>query len=117
MSVILYRDKVDSISIETFRAFTEEDKRAYAYLKKEKKQEFIWDLQKSLLEINVEFFFVPDLDKLERIHLTKKIYFDALIKDKFVDTILALRRAGSLIELSMYQHLRHYSNSNGNLMI
>ena len=79
----------------------------------EEKLRIIWDLQRSLLEINVEYEFKPNIDNLESIIIKKTIYFDALTKHKFMNTIFALQRGFYLIELMLRQlGGKYYLNSN-----
>ena len=80
--------------------------------------EMISDLQRSLLAINVEYTFSPDLDSLDKVSIGKNIYFDGLTKDRFMDSIFALKRAMAAVGL-MSQRLqgRYYSNSNTRLTI
>ena len=60
MSIILYRNKADSITFATYTGFTDEDKKTFSFFKvREKKLEILWDLQRSLITINVEFSFSP----------------------------------------------------------
>lgn len=117
MSIILYKNKSDSVTFAKYVGFNEEDKIAFsAYKDKEKKLQR--DLQRSLIGINVLYSFFPNIDNLERVDISKRIYFDALTKDEFVDTIITLGRATAAIEL-MYHQLRgrYFSNSNANLTI
>lgn len=66
--------------------------------------------------MNVGHRFDPDAENLERIRIMKTIYFDGLTKDKFFDTIFALIRASSIVELLMLTYLGiRRSNSNGKL--
>jgi hypothetical protein len=118
MSIILFNNKVDSVYFATYAGFDEADKKAFASLKdKEKKLVLLCDLQRSLIAINVEYSILPNLDNLDRINISKKVYFDGLTKDKFIDTIFALNRAHAAVQL-MYQQLRGvYQNSGSNLTI
>jgi hypothetical protein len=52
-----------------------------------------------LLEINVGHNLVLNDNNLERVDIYKKIYFDGLNKDRFMDTIFALQRGTNLVEL------------------
>ena len=118
-SIIVPKNKIDCVTFATYIQLGPDDKNAFSDLKdKEKKLEILSDLQRSLIAINVEYSFSPDFDSLEKVAITKNVYFDALTKDKLVDTIFALRRATAAVGL-MCQQLqgRYYSNSNTRLTI
>jgi hypothetical protein len=86
MSVIVDRNKADMVSFETYREFSAEDKKAFAFLKPpEKKQNYLVNLQVYLLMMGVEFILEPNLKNLAKIHVKKRIYFDGFTKDRFVD--------------------------------
>jgi hypothetical protein len=113
------KNKPDSIEFLTNASFANEDQKAYVALKnKEEKIRILFDLQRSLLEINVGYKIEKDLENLESIIITKTIYFDGLTKDRFMDTRFALLRGFSLVQL-MLQQLRgkYYSNSNTKFML
>jgi hypothetical protein len=118
-TICLPKNKIDSIEFVTSVNFTNEDKKTYAALKNnEEKLRIIWDLQRSLLEINVEYEIQPNFDNLESIIIKKTIYFDALTKDKFMDTIFTLQRGFYLVELMLRQlRGKYYSNSNTKFML
>jgi hypothetical protein len=67
MSIVLLRNKKDSMHFETFVGFTEEDKKTYAFaVKKENKANFISNVQLYLLMMNVEYTFQPNIENLEK---------------------------------------------------
>ena len=117
MSVVFLRNKKDSIHFETYVGFTEDDKKIFASaVKKENKANFISNVQLYLLIMNVEYSFQPNIENLEKIYVMRNIFFDGLSKDKFIDTIFALVRASSMINILMSSHLGiRRSNSNGKL--
>ena len=52
------------------------------------------------------------IKNLEKVESSKKIYFDGLTKDRFIDTIFALQRGLYLVELRLRQLSgKYYSNS------
>jgi hypothetical protein len=118
-SICLPKNKIDVIEFATSVYFTKEDQKAYVALKNnEEKLRIIWDLQRSLLEINVEYEVKPDFDNLESIIIKKTVYFDGLSKDRFMDTIFALQRGYYLAELMLRQlRGKYYSNSNTKFML
>ena len=118
-TICLPKNKIDSIEFVTAIFFTTEDQKTYIALKNtEEKLRIIWELQRSLLEINLEYEVKPNFDNLESIILKKTVYFDNLIKDKFMDTIFTLQRGFYLVELMLRQlGGRYYSNSNTKFML
>ena len=113
------KNKPDSIEFLTIANLSNEDQKAYVALKnKEEKLRTLFDLQRSLLELNVGYKIEKDLENLESIIITKIIYFDGLSKDRFMDSRFALLRGFSLVQL-MLQQLRgkYYSNSNTKFML
>jgi hypothetical protein len=118
-TICLPKNKIDSIEFVTAVFFTIEDQKAYIALKNnEEKLRIIWELQRSLLEINLEYEVKPNFDNLESIILKKTVYFDNLSKDKFMDTIFTLQRGFYLVELMLRQLRGKYSsNSNAKFML
>ena len=118
-TICLPKNKIDSIEFVTAVFFTIEDQKAYIALKNnEEKLRIIWELQRSLLEINLEYEVKPNFDNLESIILKKTVYFDNLSKDKFMDTIFTLQRGFYLVELMLRQLRGKYSsNSNTKFML
>ncbi|MGI0050485.1 MAG: DUF2299 family protein [Nitrososphaeraceae archaeon] len=118
-TICLPKNKIDSIEFVTAIFFTTEDQKTYNALKNtEEKLRIIWELQRSLLEINLEYEVKPNFDNLESIILKKTVYFDNLIKDKFMDTIFTLQRGFYLVELMLRQlGGKYYSNSNTKFML
>jgi hypothetical protein len=118
-TICLPKNKIDSIEFVTAIFFTIEDQKAYTALKNnEEKLRIIWELQRSLLEINLEYEVKPNFDNLESIILKKTVYFDNLSKDKFMDTIFTLQRGFYLVELMLRQLRGKYSsNSNTKFML
>jgi hypothetical protein len=118
-TIILHKNKPDSIEFLTIANLEKEDQKAYVASKnKEEKLRIMWDLQRSLLEINVGYKIEKDLENLESIIINKTIYFDGLTKDKFMDARFALLRGFSLVQLMLQQlRGRYYSNSNTKFML
>ncbi len=118
-SICLPKNKIDSIEFVTSVYITEGDQKTYVAMKNnEEKLRIIWDLQRSLLEINVEYEFKPDTDNLESIIIKKTMYFDALTKHNFMDTIFALQRGFYLIELMLRQlGGKYFSNLNSKYIL
>jgi hypothetical protein len=118
-TIILRKNKPDSIEFLTIANLSKEDQKTYVALKnKDEKLKNFWELQRSLLEINVEHEIKSNFENLESIVIKKTIYFDGLTKDKFMDTRFSLLRAVSLVELMLIQlRGKFYSNSNIKFML
>jgi hypothetical protein len=119
-SIFSYKDKPDSIEFATYAELKDEDKKAFIAFRNKDDEKFkiLWDLQRSLIEINVEHELNPNFDNLEKVIIRKKVYFDALTKDKFMDTIFALQRGAFLVDL-MHHQLggKYYKNSTTKFML
>jgi hypothetical protein len=118
-TIFSYKDKPDSIEFGTYSSLDEEYKKAFVALKNNKeKLQILCDLECSLLEINVGHKLVPSYKNLEKVEIFKKIYFDGLTKDKFMDTIFALQRGSKLVEL-MFRQLsgKYYLNSTSTFIL
>ncbi len=118
-TIVLPKNKPDSIEFLTTADLEKEDQKTYVALKnKEEKLRIIWELKRSLLEINVGYKIEKDLENLESVTINKIVYFDGLTKDKFMDASFALVRGFSLVELMLYQlRGKYYSNSNTKFML
>lgn len=80
-TICLPKNKIDSIEFVTAIFFTIEDQKAYTALKNnEEKLRIIWELQRSLLEINLEYEVKPNFDNLESIILKKQYILIILVK-------------------------------------
>ena len=80
-TICLPKNKIDSIEFVTAIFFTTEDQKTYTALKNtEEKLRIIWELQRSLLEINLEYEVKPNFDNLESIILKKKYILIILLK-------------------------------------
>jgi len=112
-TILSFTDKPDSVLFITHVSLTLEDKKAFAALENnEEKFKILWDLERSLIEINVGYVLLPNQKNLDKVEISKKIYFDGLTKDKFMDIIFALQRGLYLVELMLRQlGGKYYSNS------
>jgi hypothetical protein len=86
--------------------------------KDDDKFKILWDLQHSLLVINVEHELFPNFDNLEKVNIKKTVYFDALTKDKFMNIIFVLQRGVFLVNL-MHHQLggKYYKSSTTKFML
>jgi len=87
-----------------------DDQRAYFRLDREKKDSFLRAVRWALLNMDVDHQISPNGDTLQSISITKTIYFDGLTRDKFFSSILLLKRAFGLIDLTYCDHLRFNSS-------
>jgi hypothetical protein len=87
-------------------SFSEEDKRTFAYLKKENKLSFIQELAYSLSLSNVQCLAYPDSENLEYIQIRHIIYFDNLTKSSLLHAISEVIRAIGLARQVYQKHLQ-----------
>lgn len=111
ITVILSKNRPDTILICTRSFFSQLDQRAFATLNKTDKQTFIQALRFSLLEQKVGFVINPTIDKIEDIYMEKKIYFDGLTKDRFFETVGSLVFAIELVSLIYEKYLHSKANA------
>jgi hypothetical protein len=83
VSIIIEKQKLDRVSLATYVAFPELDQRMIAFMNKEGKK-FFWNLRDKLIGINVGYTIHPSMEKVERVDITKVIYFDGLTKNTFL---------------------------------
>lgn len=83
-------------------AFSEEDKKTFAHLKKENKLVFIQKLEDSFSQVNVKYSVYPDSENMEYIQIRHIICFDGLTKNSFFHGISEVIRAVGLARL-VYQ--------------
>jgi hypothetical protein len=55
--------------------------------------------------MNVDYVLFPDSIDLKSVRISKAIYFDALTKDKFFETILLIKRAAKIAKWCISKHL------------
>jgi hypothetical protein len=113
ISIFSYKDKPDSIEFATYASLIAEDKKAFIALKNnEEKLKILWDLERSLLQINVGHKLLPNYKNLEKVEIYKKLYFDGLSKNTFMDTMFGVQRGIKLVELMLHQLSgKYYSNT------
>lgn len=73
------------------------------------KTEFWFDLRLQLIPLGVGINPIPDIDNIEKIQLTKIIYFDGWSRDRFMNDILIMMDATEIVEIlfkkfSNYMH-------------
>jgi hypothetical protein len=60
MDLYLEKHKTDKITITTKSVLTEQDQKAFSYLKPQTKQKFVHETKYSLVPLNIQFTFEPD---------------------------------------------------------
>lgn len=98
------------LTLSTNAYLAPDDQRAYFRLDREKKKSFLRAVSWALLNIDVDHQINPDGDTLQSLSVTKTIQFDGLTMDKFLGSILPLKRAFALLELTYCDHLRFSSS-------
>ena len=93
-------------------AFSEQDKKTFAHLKKENKLVFIQELGYSLSQVNVQYSIYPDSENMEYIQIRHIIYFDRLTKNSLFHGISEVIRAIGLARLVYQKDLQISPSSN-----
>ena len=110
-NIILSRNNL-LILIATKVSFSEEDKKIFAYLKKENKQVFIRELERSLSQANVQYSLYPDPENLEYIQIRYLIYSDDLTKSNLLYGLSQVKLAVGLAQL-VYRIILHIAPYDG----
>ena len=63
------------------------------------------------VEYNVEHQINPNADTLQSISIIKTIYYDGLMRDKFFNSVLLLKRAFGLLYLAYSDDLLQFKSS------
>lgn len=83
--------------------FPEIDHRMLSYLSKEGKK-FFWNLEYALSQLTVMYNIHPSIEEVERIDITKIIYFDGLTKHTFFSSLFDIKRGMHCVNIQ-YQWL------------
>jgi hypothetical protein len=110
LDIQLSSHRPDCLILSTNAYLTPDDQRAYFRLDREKKDSFLRAVRWALLNMDVDHQISPNGDTLQSISITKTIYFDGLTRDKFFSSILLLKRAFGLLDLTYCDHLRFSSS-------
>jgi len=105
IDLVIRKDRMDSVTIAQNMNLSDDDKKAFIHLTKDKKKEFIQDLKSSLLYIGVDYTIQPDKERLEFVHVSRIIYFDGLTKDRLFDILSNVLRAMEMVRLKYETHL------------
>jgi len=103
MSIIIDKRKIDCVTLVTYMGFPEIDQRMLSYLSKEGKK-FFWNLEYALNQLNVMYNIHPSIEEVERIDITKIIYFDGLTKHTFFSSLFDIQRGMHCVNIQ-YQWL------------
>ena len=110
LNIQLSRHRPDRLILSTNAYLAPDDQRAYFRLDRGKKESFLRAVRGALLNMDVDHQISPNGDTLQSISITKTIYFDGLTRDKFFSSILLLKRAFGLLDLTYCDHLRFSSS-------
>ncbi len=105
VNVIFYKNKIDLAVFVTAIKFSAEDRKTYASLKIQGKKPFLYALESALLQLDVVYGYEPNHNMLERVVIEKRVYFEALDKQKFFDTIHLMYRASTVVSLNFSIYL------------
>jgi hypothetical protein len=98
VSIIIEKQKFDRVTLATYVAFPKLDQELFAFMNKEGKK-FFWNLRDKLIAINVGYTIHPSMEKVERIDITKVIYFDGLTKNIFFNSLSDVQRGIESVNL------------------
>jgi hypothetical protein len=105
INVVFRKDKRDSVYITAQISFSPLDTQAFSKLSHDRKKLFTDELNYTLILMNVDYVLFPDSIDLKSVRISKAIYFDALTKDKFFETILLIKRAAKIAKWCISKHL------------
>jgi hypothetical protein len=105
VNIILFKNKIDSVLFGTAVKFNDQDRMTYAKLKIQGKKPFLFALESALLQLDVVYAYHPNHNNLERIEIEKRVYFDALTKQTFFDTLHLIYRASTIVSVMFSNYL------------
>lgn len=82
----------------TFVSFPELDQRLLTFMSNEGKR-FFWNLRNRLITIGVGYRIHPSIEKIERIDITKILYFDGLTENTFFNSLFDIGRGIECVNL------------------
>lgn len=110
VNVLFEKNKKDSMLFATNIKFDDEQKKAFAYLKPHLKSEFLIATSSYLCSMNLIHSAQPNQDKMEYLHIEKRLFFDGLTKETFFDT---LNRVLNGIGLAVLTYTKYLSKDKG----
>ncbi|MEZ0248002.1 MAG: DUF2299 domain-containing protein [Thermoproteus sp.] len=82
-------------------------KSALASMKEEERRKFLLDLKRAVLQMGVDFAFLPpDAEVPEAIHISKPVLIDGLDAHTFVEEYYRVRNAGLMVIMSFSETFR-----------
>jgi hypothetical protein len=99
INVIVDNQRRDCLEIVSSIGLPAELLKAFKYLKPEQLTQFFFEVEMAMSINHFGYSFEPDSAHLERITLTKVIYYDGLTKEKFFDTLLMVAKALNILNL------------------
>jgi hypothetical protein len=113
--IIMDKNKKDSIAIFVRIEFSELDKKAFVKLDENTKKEFLIALSSSLCNMNLPHSVHPQADKMEYLHIEKRIFFDGLSKDRLFDILDRVFNGMGLAYLTYSKYLSQGRDSSASL--
>lgn len=103
--IIVGRNKArqDHLHLEAVVDLSNDYRKMFEDLPKDKRREILWKLRFQLLSMNVDFMGIAD--PMETVLLTQRLYLDGLTKDAFIQRFLMVRNAVIAVIWSIIQHL------------
>jgi hypothetical protein len=92
-------DKADMIVIQSGVKTSDNIRRHLSEMPNNERKEFYFDLQYSLLQMNVEYANVGD--PFELVVTSQRVYSDSLIRDTFIQRVIQVRNAQVMILLKI----------------
>ena len=84
-----HRGRPDQIIIQGSVTFQQEQQEQITRLPPEERNDFLWNMRFSLLNLGVEFSGVAE--PLQEVRISQRIYYDGLIKDRFLQRVSQVR--------------------------
>lgn len=103
--VIQYKNKPDSVTFLAQASFTELDRKAFVRLNPKEKKPFLYAVENSLIQFDLVYGFAPRVDIMEYVEIRKKIYYEALTRQNFYDTIHLIYRATHSLFINYSKYL------------
>ena len=85
----------DRIVIQASVTYGPDDQKRFNALPQKKRREFLWELRFDLLQMDVEFGGLSE--PLQRVSVSQLIFYDALLKDAFMQRLSEVKKALLLI--------------------
>ena len=83
------RGRQDQIIIQGSVTFQQEQQEQIARLPSEQRNDFLWDMRLSLLNLGIEFSGIAEPP--QEVRISQRIYYDGLTKDRFLQRVSQVR--------------------------